>query len=61
MLNLWISRRQDELLAPTATLNTSILLLNMILALVAAPASLEMPSVSAMGWTFPAVHFTVPR
>jgi hypothetical protein len=61
MLNLWISRRQDELLARTATFDAGILLVDVVLALVPASASLEVKRMSAMRWTFPPVHFTAPR
>jgi hypothetical protein len=61
MLKLRISRRQDKLqavLAPasTTTLNTILFLIEVVLALVAASAALEVPSVSAMGWTFPPAY-----
>jgi hypothetical protein len=58
MPNLWISPREDELLAPAAALDARILLLYVVLALAAAAASLEMKRMSAMRWTFPSVHFT---
>jgi len=48
MLNLWISRRQDELLTGTATLDAGILLVDMVLPLVAASASLVVKRMSAM-------------
>jgi hypothetical protein len=60
MLYLWISRRSDELLALTAALDARFLLIDMVLALVAASASLEMPSMSTVGWTLSSVHFKAP-
>jgi hypothetical protein len=54
-------RRQNELPAQAATLDTAILLVDLVLALVAAPASLEVKRMSVMRWTFPPVHFTALR
>ena len=59
MLKLWISGRQDELLAGTAPLDTFILLFEVVLAFMAASAALKVPGMCAMRWTFPPVHFTV--
>jgi hypothetical protein len=61
MLNNWISDARMKLPPKAATLDTAILLVDVVLAFVAAPASLEAKHMSAMRWTFPPVHFTAPQ
>jgi hypothetical protein len=58
VLELGITRTQDELPAGTTTLDTVVLLVDVVLALVTASAALEMVRMSAMGGTLTPVHFT---